>query len=102
MSKEKRSNGGAVAVNGMVRAVALDLLKDCFADELAHLELRLIRDTQAPRFEGLRQTHPEIYADFIRARTGPHETLLKNRRKRVKVLTAIIEGSNKKIDNLEK
>jgi len=70
----------------------LDLLRDCFADEVAHLELRMIRDAQAPRFEVLRESHPEIYEDFMSARSGPHEILLTNRRKRIKVLTKIIEN----------
>lgn len=72
----------------------LDLLRDCFEDEIAHLQLRLIRDAQAPRFEALKELHPEIYADFMAARNGPHETLLRNRRKRVEVITALIESSN--------
>lgn len=72
--------------------ILLDLLRDCFADEIAHLELRLIRDAQAPRFEKLKETHPEIYRDFVAARTGPHELLLANRRKRVQVLTELIEA----------
>ena len=75
----------------------LDLLRDCFEDEIAHLQLRLIRDAQAPRFEALKESHPEIYADFIAARNGPHETLLHNRRKRVEIITAIIERSNSRI-----
>ena len=75
-----------------VRKVALDLLEDCYADEIAHLRLRIIRDNQAPRFESLKDSHPEIYADFMEARTGPHEILLENRRKRVEILTSIIEG----------
>ncbi len=74
-----------------MRKLALDLLRDCYEDELAHLELRMIRDDQAPRFEALKDSHSEIYADFVRARSGPHEVLLRNRRKRVEVLTAIIE-----------
>src|SRR5579871_4500701 len=69
--------------NKMNKDTALDLLTDCFADEIAHLRLRLIRDAQAPRFEALKETHPEIYRDFMAARTGPHESLLRNRRKRV-------------------
>lgn len=96
-SRRKPSPLPEVACSDFVRAFLLALLKDCFDDEIAHLELRMIRDAQAPRFEALKKTHPEIYADFMRARTGPHETLLKNRRKRVKVLTAIIEGSNEKL-----
>lgn len=75
-----------------IREIALDLLKDALEDEVAHLELRIIRDTQAPRFEALKDTHPEIYEDFMKARTGPHEVLKKNRTKRVEVLTSIIEG----------
>lgn len=76
----------------MDKKIALDLLRDCFQDEIAHLELRMIRDTQAPRFEALKESHPEIYEDFMRARFGPHETLLKNRRKRVEILTKFIES----------
>lgn len=76
-----------------MRQIALDLLRDCFEDEVAHLQLRMIRDNQAPRFEALRETHPEIYEDFMSARSGPHEVLLKNRRKRVEVLISIIEGA---------
>lgn len=75
-----------------VKLIALGLLKDCFEDELAHLELRMIRDDQAPRFEKLKKSHPAIHRDFMRAREGPHEILLKNRRKRVELLTEIIEG----------
>ncbi len=77
-----------------MKHIALDLLKDAFEDEIAHLNLRIIRDAQAPRFLALQKSHPEIYQDFIKARTGPHEILLKNRRKRVKVLTQIIENNN--------
>ena len=73
----------------------LDLLKDCFEDEIAHLELRQIRDAQAPRFKALKKSHPEIYKDFMKARSTSHEVLLKNRRKRVAVLTSLIESGNK-------
>ena len=45
---------------GDIRKAALDLIRDCFEDEVAHLELRIIRDDQAPRFEGLRATHSEF------------------------------------------
>jgi len=75
-----------------MKRIALDLLKDCYEDEIAHLELRMIRDAQAPRFEALRDSHPEIYADFMKARSEHHEILLKNRRKREKILREIIEG----------
>ena len=75
-----------------MKRVLLDLLKDAFEDEIAHLELRSIRDAQAPRFEALKETHPEIYEDFMKARTGPHEVLLRNRRKRVEELTKLIEA----------
>lgn len=74
------------------KLILLDLLEHCFEDEIAHLRLRMIRDAQAPRFESLQKTHPEIYTDFMKARTGPHEVLLKNRRERVKVLTELIEN----------
>lgn len=77
----------------MDKNIALELLKDCFEDEIAHLQLRMIRDTQAPRFEALKESHPEIYADFITAREGPHEVLLRNRRRRTNQLTAFIENS---------
>jgi len=43
-----------------VRSIALDLIRDCFEDEVAHLELRIIRDNQAPRFEALRASHSEF------------------------------------------
>ena len=75
-----------------MKRVLLDLLKDALEDEIAHLELRLIRDAQAPRFEALKETHPEIYEDFMKARNGPHEVLLRNRRKRVEELTKLIEA----------
>lgn len=75
----------------MTKESALDLLKDCFEDEIAHLELRMIRDTQAPRFAALKDTHPEILTDFLHARTGPHEVLHRNRKKRVAILTQFIE-----------
>jgi uncharacterized protein with gpF-like domain len=78
-----------------MKKVILDLLKDCYEDELAHLELRMIRDAQQPRFEALKESHPEIYRDFMEARNGAHEILLRNRRKRVDVLTKIVEGQIK-------
>lgn len=74
-----------------MKKVLIDLLKDCYEDELAHLELRIIRDAQEPRFEALKETNPEIYNDFMRARGEWHEILLRNRRKRVEVLTGLIE-----------
>ena len=74
-----------------IKDICLSLLKDCFEDEIQHLELRIIRDTQAPRFEALRESHPEIYADFMKARTGPHEILLKNRNRRIEILKTLIE-----------
>lgn len=70
----------------------LALLHDCFKEEIAHLELRMIRDAQSPRFLSLKKTHPEIWKDFQKARKGPHEILHRIRRKRIKELTAIIEG----------
>ena len=75
-----------------MKKVILDLLKDCYEDEIAHLELRMIRDAQQPRFEALKESHPEIYRDFMAARNEWHKILLKNRRKRVEVLTKIVEG----------
>lgn len=75
----------------MNKEILINLLKDCFEDEIAHLQLRMIRDTQAPRFEALKETHPEIYADFTAARTGPREILLRNRRNRVSQITSLIE-----------
>ena len=74
-----------------MKEILIDLLQDAYEDEIAHLRLRVIRDTQAPRFEALKELHPAIYEDFMKARTGPHETLLKNRRKRVEILTQLIE-----------
>lgn len=74
-----------------MKELYLELLTDCFEDEIAHLRLRIIRDTQAPRFEALKDSHPEIYKDFMKARTGPHEILLKNRRKREEILRNLIE-----------
>lgn len=78
-----------------MKKVIMGLLKDCYEDELVHLELRMIRDAQQPRFEALKESHPEIYRDFMIARNKWHEVLLRNRRKRVKVLTKIIEGEIK-------
>jgi len=79
-------------MNPAEKTILKDLLKDCFEDEIEHLNLRLIRDAQAPRFEALKESHPEIHKDFMAARSGPHEALLRNRRKRVKILTEMIEG----------
>lgn len=76
-----------------IRLIALDLLKDCYEDEIAHLSLRIIRDNQAPRFKALQETNPEIYRDFMKARTGPHEVLKRNRDKRVNALKTIVETS---------
>lgn len=76
----------------MNKQIALMLLNETYKEEIAHLELRMIRDTQAPRFEALKDSHPEIYSDFMKARTGPHEILLEARKNRIAILTAIVEG----------
>jgi len=78
-----------------MKKVILDLLKDCYEDEIVHLELRMIRDAQQPRFEALKESHPEIYKDFMAARNQWHEILLRNRKKRVDTLTKIVEGAIK-------
>ena len=44
------------SLQGLLRELALDLLRDCFEDEIAHLTLRMIRDAQAPRFEALKES----------------------------------------------
>lgn len=71
------------------------VLKKCFDDEIAHLELRLIRDEQAPRFDEVEKLDKDlggaIKNGFLQARNGPHEILLKNRRERVNLLTKLIE-----------
>lgn len=77
-----------------MRDVALALMKNAHEDEIAHLQLRMIRDNQAPRFEALKESFPEIYDEFMEARSGPHVVLLNNRRVLVEVLTNIIEGNN--------
>ena len=76
-----------------IRHIAVDLLKDCYEDEIAHLNLRIIRDDQAPRFKALEVSHPEIYRDFMTARTVHHEILKKNRDKRIDVLRKLIENN---------
>ena len=77
-----------------MQTVLLDLLRDCFSEELAHLELRMIRVSQAPRFAALKKSHPDIYRDFMRARRGPHEKLLRIRRKRIQILRSLIENES--------
>jgi hypothetical protein len=76
-----------------MRNVAIELMKNLHEDEIAHLKLRMIRDNQAPRFEALKESHPEIYEEFMEARSGPHEILLKNRKILSEVLVNIIEGN---------
>ena len=89
--KSRRDSSERRPIKADMKTIFLSLLRDAFEDELAHLELRIIRDAQAPRFAALKETHPEIYADFMTARNGPHEVLLCNRRKRVEILTKLIE-----------
>lgn len=79
-----------------IRPTALNLLKYVYRltevghrEEIAHLELRIIRDDQAPRFEALKESHPEISQDFEKARGGCHETLLRNRVERERILREI-------------
>jgi len=73
------------------RDILIDLLRECFEDEIEHLKLRRIREAQAPRFAAIKESHPEIHKDFMAAREGPHEILKKNRRRRVEILTELIE-----------
>ncbi|HUX61341.1 MAG TPA: hypothetical protein VMV32_08510 [Ignavibacteriaceae bacterium] len=73
----------------------MSLLRDGYEDEMAHMELRLIRDAQKPRFEALRDKQPEIYEDFMRAHTEVHVILRKNREIRTQVLNEIIEELEK-------
>jgi len=83
-----------------LRKVTINLLDDSYKEEIAHLELRLIRDTQAPRFEALKDTYPEIYEDFMKARNVHHETILKTRKNRVPILTKIAEGNFTDIEKI--
>jgi len=69
----------------------MGLVKDCYEDEMAHTELRMIRDAQKPRFVALKEDHPEIYRDFMRAHTEVHEILRENRQKRLEILDDIIQ-----------
>ena len=73
-----------------IKATALVLLRDAYEEECLHLELRIIRDTQEPRFEALANELPAIYADFMKAR-DVHDRLRDIRHKRIKVLITIIE-----------
>lgn len=82
----------AKAPDNTHKKIAYKLLADCFTEELAHLRLRMIRDAQQPRFEALKDSHPEIYEDFMKARTDCHDELKTIRAKRIETLTAIIEG----------
>ena len=75
-----------------IKKLAFDLYKNALEDEAAHMELRMIRDRQQPRFEALKDSHPDIYNDFMLARQGPHEILRSNRIDRLMVLKEIIEG----------
>jgi len=74
------------------REVAIQLLRMEYEDEIAHLRLRVIRDRQEPRFKAIKAEHPEIFKDFMLARTDIHETLLRNRRTRQEVLRVMAEG----------
>jgi len=78
-------------VSGDIKATALVLLREAYEEECLHLELRIIRDAQEPRFEALAEDHPDIYADFMKARDA-HDRLRDIRHKRMKVLIAVIEG----------
>jgi len=74
-----------------MKVQVLGMLKETYEEECLHLELRMIRDAQEPRFEALKETHPEIFKDFEKAR-DVHTQLHKIRWSRVQVLTDIIEG----------
>lgn len=69
----------------------IDLLADTFDEEILHLQLRLIREAQAPRFEALGKKNKQIMGDFVDARNH-HTNLLEIRRRRMKKLTELIEG----------
>jgi hypothetical protein len=69
-------------------------------EKIEHLRLRLIRDAQAPRFEALKETHPEIYRDFMAARNGPHETLLTCRDEMQTILETLLESGKPELHAL--
>lgn len=75
-----------------LRRIAIKMLEDAYQEQIQHLELRLIRDTQAPRFEKLKKSHPKIWEDFTTARTGPHEFLKVVREERMGLLLRMAEG----------
>jgi len=72
-----------------------NLLRDSYEEEWAHTELRVIRDAQKPRFEALRDKHPEIYEDFMRAHSNLHVILSEDRKRRIRTLNKIIEELEK-------
>ena len=79
-------------MNSEEKEILIELLADTFDEEIHHLRLRCIRDDQAPRFAVLKESHPEITADFLKAR-GVHDKLRDERRQRIRVLTELIEGA---------
>ena len=80
-------------MNKAEQNVLMQVFLGCHDDEVSHMELRLIRDAQAPRFEELKDSHPEIYADLMYARTGPHEDLLQSRKERMINIVQLLEGT---------
>ena len=70
---------------------AIVLLELCYEEEINHLRLRVIRDSQAPRFAKLAGEVPEIQEEFLAARVV-HDDLKRIRTKMIGILTAHIES----------
>ena len=80
---------------------AVVLLGLLFEEEINHLNLRIIRDNQAPRFASLLDEHPEIQKEFLAARVI-HDDLKRIRDKMVGILKAYIESDEETPDEADK
>lgn len=73
------------------RQRAIVLLELCHEEEINHLKLLLIRESQAPRFAKLTEEIPQIQNEFLAAR-AIHDDLKRIREKMVVILRAYIES----------
>lgn len=75
-----------------MKQLALELLSDCFQDEVETLRIHVMKGELRPDLEHLETQFPELFQTLISEDTPSHEIIAKNRAKRIELLKQIVNG----------
>ena len=75
-----------------IKEIALELLRDCFNDEIAYLQIKMRKDKYIPQLEHMQRTSSELFEDIFSENSEAHELIETNKAKRIELLKSIIRG----------